>query len=285
MKKYRKNNFIVSIFKVFLIILSFSIFSIRAYAWTITADFELGTIGQEAEGPSGFTDALSQTFYSSENSHSGSKSAKVIFPEGSDCWPVCGGTIVYPTTLVHGDEIWVREYVYFSPDFDFTSHPVVKILRTARILTIDNKPRGILSILSDDQGRIVLSNEITPYQPTTNVYFSRGKWQSIELYVKLSNSSPVMRIWKDGILVIEDRDHKTMLETTDIVDKEFGTYIFTYWNGGVPKTQYAFIDDVEVTTDKPSNSDCNGNPMIGPFNWDRAKACGFPAPPQNLTVK
>ncbi|MGD9212108.1 MAG: hypothetical protein PVI90_15105, partial [Desulfobacteraceae bacterium] len=43
---------------------------------------------------------------------------------------------------------------------------------------------------------------------------------------------------------------------------------FTYWNGNAGTTQNVYIDDVVITTDQPENMDSNGNPMIGPEDFD-----------------
>jgi len=66
----------------------------NVFAWDITADFEQGTVGQEAQGTSGFSDAFSQTLYSNEQAYTGTQSAKVGFTQGTDAWAISGGSVI-----------------------------------------------------------------------------------------------------------------------------------------------------------------------------------------------
>jgi len=251
----------------------------NSFAWTFTADFEQGSIGQEAQGPSGLTDAFSKTLYSDEKANTGAKSAKVNFIKGSNAWEVSGGSVVFPSTIGEGGELWARGYFYFEPGFDFTCNPVIKIFRIARVKTAGGSHLGYLSIFSNSRGEILLSNEVDNDGITseykTGYYFTIGAWQSIEMYVKFSTTNPILRIWKNGILIIEKTDYKTLRNSTDIAD--FGL-LYSYWNGGSPKDQIAYNDDIVFTTEQPTNQDAQGNYMIGPIGWPA------PSQPKNLII-
>jgi hypothetical protein len=235
-----------------------------AFAWDITANFEQGILGQEAQGISGFDDAFSQTLYSNERVNTGAKSAKVSWLQGSDGWGQSGGLFNYPAELGEGDELWVRGYFYFQSPWSWTSSPVVKVLRGVRIKNSSGVHIGYLSVFSDTNGQITLSNEVGDYQQGTGVYFDRDRWQSIEMYVKLSAMTPIFRIWKDGVLIFEDTTHRT-LNSSFPSDKADFAYVFTYWNGGVPQNQVSYVDDFVFTTTRPSKQDAQGNYMIGPI--------------------
>lgn len=228
--------------------------------WTVTADFDEGMVGQLAQGPSGFTAAYTQTFFSAATVHSGPQSASAFFPQGS-AGGTAGGSITFPTALGDGAELWARGYFYFQSPWSWTCSPVIKIFRGAHIQDSGGNNVGYLSVFSDTNGNIVLSNEPGDVQTYTQNPFDVGAWQSIEMYVRLSVTQPLFRIWKNGTLLIEDATTPTLGSSTDQADF---SYVFTYWNGGAPQDQTAYVDDLVYTTTRPSKHDANGNSMIGP---------------------
>ncbi len=221
-----------------------------AHAWTITSDFEQGTIGAQAEGLSGFTDGFTQTLYSADMANSGKKSAKVTFSQGSDTFAQSGAGLNFPTTLGEGAELWARGYFYFKSPWAWTCSPVIKIFRGAHVQTSSGANVGYLSVFADSNGTILLSNEAGDTQPSTSAKFDIGTWQSIEMYVKFSATAPIFRIWKNGQLLIEDTTHKTLRSSTDRADM---SYIFSYWNGGVPRTRLRIwmISPIRLTDPQP----------------------------------
>src|SRR5574343_470584 len=247
-----------------LLILIVTLFlSSSAFAWTWTADFESGTLGQVASGTSGFDYAAARTTYTSEIAHSGTKSCKLDWYRGSDG---DGCAAWWPATqrvTSNGGELWVRGYYYFKSPWSWTCDPAVKILR-AVVRTSGNAHIGYHSILSNTNGQVTLSNEVQDYQPESTVAFGTDQWVCLELYVKFSPTTPTVRIWRNGVLVFEDKSHRTADSTTDFCD---GGWVMSYWNGGAPQAQVMYVDDFQATTDTPSNRDAAGNPMIGPIDW------------------
>lgn len=233
--------------------------------WTFRADFENGTVGQLAQGTSGLSAALPMSKYSTEIARSGNKSAKVDFVQGSTGSPGSGmgtgGVVTYPARVYEGGEVWGRAYYYFSTPWSWTCSPVVKMLRGARVASSSGGHLGYHSVFAGSTGAILLSNEVGGTQPNSGVTWDVGKWQCIEMYVKLHHdpAQAIFRIWKNGQLIIENRT-RTLQNSSDYAD--FG-YIFTYWNGGHPQNQIAYIDDVIFTNETPANRDSHGNPMIG----------------------
>jgi LysM repeat protein len=74
-------------------------------------------------------------------------------------------------------------------------------------------------------------------------------------------------MWKNGVLIFEDTTSKTLNSSTDVINNAI---FMSYWNGGCPKEQTLYIDDVTVTSDTPANQDAQGNRMIGPTDWGAA---------------
>lgn len=251
-------------------------FSSQALAWTITADFEQGTSGQRAQGPSGLSEAFSQTLYSTENPNSGTKSAKVTWNAGSDGWGQSGGAFYYPTTLGEGNEIWFRFYNYFkAPWPTVTNSPFgfPKFVRPAHVTNQSGGNIGYHSLYINPSRVILLDSEIAGTQIPLNATVSIGVWESYEMYIKFSSTAGIVRVWKNGILVGERKD-RTLRSSTDKVDL---SYVLTWWNNGAPQTCYQYLDDFVVTTDRPAGQDAYGNYMIGPL------ASGpRPSPPSSL---
>lgn len=255
--------------------------SAPGFAWTINADFESGTLGAKAQGVSGFTEAGSQTVFSSEKSALGSKSTKMSWPKGSEGWAVAHGYSPYPQRANNGEEIWARGYFYFASPWNWACSPVVKVLRGAHVANSGGGNVGYHSVFADGSGNILLSNEIGDAQLNTGVKFDLDKWQSIEMYVKLSTSDPIFRIWKNNVLIYEDRAHKTLSASTDYADF---AYIMTYWNGGAPQAQTQYVDELVITNGKPSQVDSKGNPMIGASTGSSPPVIVTPKSPTGLKL-
>lgn len=91
-------------------------------------------------------------------------------------------------------------------------------------------------------------------------------WESYEFYVKFHHKAKddggeaVVRFWKNGKLLKEVTDRKTLVNSSDYSQR---TLLFTYWNGGAPKTQHMYVDNIVLTSQKPTNRDEKGNPYIG----------------------
>jgi hypothetical protein len=232
----------------------------HAFSWTKSADFESGSIGQKAEGSSGFDGAGSRTIFSDESSAQGSKSAKMMWQSGSDGWASTMGSINYPSKLSEGSEVWARGYFYFSSPWSWSCSPVVKVLRGVHVAHSNGSNVGYLSVFADGGGNILLSNEIGDVQLSTGVRFDLDRWQCIEMYTKLSATNPIFRIWKDGNLIYEDTRSKTLSSSSDYADF---AYIMSYWNGGSPRDQVQYVDSFVITTDRPSSADNKGNLMVG----------------------
>ena len=260
-----------------------------ANGWTITSDFEQGIVGQKAQGPSGCQEAFSQTFYTNEQAKSGIKSAKINWIQGSDGWGQSGCLFDYSVLGLadpsSGDEFWARAYFYYPSSFSFGANPHLKLFRTANIRTASGGNIGWHDMYANPNRTLKYISEIDPAaNGPYGVSAPYDIWHSMEMYLKLSATpgQGVMRTWIDGVLVKEDKTHKTMANSTD---KAVATYLFTYWNTAVPQNQHNYIDDVVITTNQPANRDAQGNYMIGPIGWGSVLDTTPPSSPTGLAVQ
>ena len=239
--------------------------------WTITADFEEGTLDEEAEGnASSFSDAFSNSVYSNVQVHSGSQAAEMSITQGETGFGQWGGMFRFPSVLKEGDEIWFRTYLYFPTDFPFQAAP--GFLKCMRIHTAsasgDNE--GYLGALIYNTGsHISIVSEVTEdwYRNNSDWRTNGGQvphneWHAIEQYIKFSSvpGEGITRVWQNGILFKEETTTNTLRSATSVSDF---IYLFTYWNGGAPATVKAYVDDVIITSQTPANTDADGNPYIG----------------------
>jgi len=256
-------------------------FSSQVYAWTKNAHFEDGTVGDKAKGATAFDGAPQYTVYSNKFVHSGKLAAEMGIDGGSTGFGDWGGKIDFPTELGEGDEVWLRAYLYFPTGFDFSA--TGQGLKTQRIhvKNPDGSNQGYIGTLIDN-GITVASEvgnpEFKPNNPNSDQLGTpvpRGAWHAIEQYIKFSATpgKAVYRVWQNGKLIFEDTATHTLRSSTS---KSDFMYLFTYWNGGAPKTQKAYVDDLVVTSDRPSNTDAHGNHFIGIGDVEIVAA---PAPP------
>jgi hypothetical protein len=110
-----------------------------------------------------------------------------------------------------------------------------------------------------------------------------GVWEVYEMYLKFDNVSTdnggqaLVRVWKNGVLKGEFTNRRTLSNSDSYSDR---THIFTYWNGGAPKTQHMWLDDVVVTSDTPDAVDSHGNPYVGAGDF---RALNPPISPPSFT--
>lgn len=257
----------------YLIALSLFFFSVAASAWTILADFDSGPIGTKASRTNdGFSSAAGGSLYSNETSIRG-HSAKLNIEEGKTGYGMWGGEFMFPEKLVRGDTIWYQVHVYFPEDFDHYSYGEGNRLKFLRIHTesSENKNRGYVDFLLDMKGS---TNPFKWIYEGENRWRNVGKpehmivkgvWESYQLQVTFdtipveSGGEAETRIWKNGVLIGHITNRLTLKENTDVSDRAL---LFTYWNGGSPKTQEMYVDEITITNETPNWTDSQGNPLI-----------------------
>ena len=256
--------------------------STHALGWTVAANLEQLTAGAACSGPSGLgSTAYPHSFAANTLAHGGSMSCLMSWQTG-DTDNVTGASIPAPTNLVEGQEIWSRGYYYFQSPWSWTTPTYIKVMRI-HVKTAGGAAHvGYISMLSDTNGHVIENSELASpaYNVDTGRIYDIGSWHSYEMYVKLSSTSGIVRVWKDGVLIVERLNEKTLSSSTDVVTD---VLIMTAWNGGAPQNQNEYVDDFAVTSDTPTSTDANGNKMIGTSSISITSA--KPSAPMSLSVQ
>jgi hypothetical protein len=273
-----------------------------AAAWTNHIDCEGGTLGSNVQqgGPNEFTSAFSNTVYSNTTVQTGSQSCKLGVAAGTTGWGTWGAIYDFPGNLAVGSQLWIRVSLYVPPGFDYTANPWLKFMRV-RTASPSSQDQGYLdlyinpptgTIWDGDTGQNVAAPYMFLYEgaavvhpfgsrPTDDIAF--GKWETYEIYYKLDDVSKQaggtaeVRIWKNNQLMTDLTNQITLKDASTYAN---AFYLFTWWNGNAPATQSLYVDDITITTDRPSNLDAKGNPCIcSPvMNVE-------PSPPLNVSVQ
>lgn len=261
-----------------------------ALAWTIKADFDSGEIGTKADrGGDGFSGAGGLSYYSSEQAVNG-QSAKLTIQEGSTGYGSWGGEFIFPEALTKGDTVWYQVYTYFPVGFDHYAYGEGGRLKFLRLQTksASGNNHGYVDLYIDRK------NDPIPFkwiyegaarwknvgEPSDII--TPGRWESYQMRVTFDNipvssgGTAEVLVWKNGRLMQHITDTPTLREATDIANRAL---LFTYWNGGAPKTQSMYVDEITLTTESPHSSDTYGNQLIG------GSIPNPPAPINNVRVE
>lgn len=247
--------------------------STPAFAWTISADFDSGELGTQADrGGDGFHGAGGNSMYTDEQAISG-HAARLTIEEGSTGYGSWGGEFIFPGKLVSGDTIWYQVHTYFPIGFDHYSYSGGGRLKFLRIQTSSStgQNQGYVDLYIDKkddpnpfkwiyEGESVWRNVGKPED-----LIVLGTWESYQMRVTFddvaldSGGLAEAYIWKNGQLLQHITDQKTLTTESDYSSRAL---LFTYWNGGSPKTQSMYVDNITLTTDRPSGLDAQGNYML-----------------------
>lgn len=260
-----------------------------AIAWTVDNNYDNQSDGQLCGN---FWSDPADTRVSSELSSSPKKSCKMIARLNNYGW---GGGFVFPTKLYKGDELWMRFRLFIPNGFDYNITQGGNGLKYIRftIMTTTGvtryKDMYLTPMGSFQPYATNLEGDNCTSWTMCNTLFGTpadapqfGIWETYEVYVKLDDSSVDqggtgrLRLWKNGKLVGDITTRPTLNNPTDYVKD---TKIFSYWNGGPPKTQHLYFDDLIATNDVPSARDSNGFPYIGIGSFT---AQAVPLPPSSI---
>lgn len=243
--------------------------------WEIKRDFEVSQtdIGMEAIGQKGFDGSASGSTYQSLVVTEGTVAAKLSIEEGKKAFGSWGGIINFPDKLVKDDEIWLRASIYIPADFSFeTDTGSLKFIRL-RQKKADGSHTGYLdNLIAMESKDYVLTllkegqNKLFRFGNRGQQDLPRGEWFDFEVYAYLDDiptsqgGRAIVRAWLGNELLTENTSVQTI---TDATTEMLSAYFFTYWNGGAPKSQHLFMDNIIITNEKPNNRDKFGNPTIG----------------------
>lgn len=186
--------------------------------------------------------------------------------------------------LGNGDALWIRMPFFFASDFAMdTDHGSLKVWRVhTRSATGDNQ--GYIDLQINDEPNLDWrfiyegdQNQTPPWvDPVTNGQGKvvKGQFDLWELAIGIGHvpqsegGNAYLRFYKNGVLCGSITNRKTLVTATDRVD---AIYMFTYWNGPIPKTQSVDIGPIAVALrctgardDTPHLAiDTQGNRFIG----------------------
>lgn len=261
-------------FSSFAVLIALFVLEAKSEDFLIHAHFNDGIVGQKAQtGESGdaFHGAAGQSTYSNEQVLDG-KSAKLSINEGETGFGVWGGEFFYPN-VYRGETIWFSVHTYFPLDFDHYSYGQGNRLKFLRIqtLTPENRNQGYNDFLIDMKGSsnpfkwIYEGQQIWKDVGLPKDQIVKGKWENYQMAVTFDTVSKnegglaEAWIWKNGILLEHITDRITLKNRNDYSNRAL---LFTYWNGGAPKTQSMYVDEIKITNIKPTTKGNRGFPMI-----------------------
>ncbi len=236
-------------------------------------DFESGADGSRL---SPLYDAAGRSRISAEKAKRGKQSARMEIRSGdAGGFGQWGAVLPIRPVLTKGQEIWVRLYVYWPANFEFSATPWMKFLRF-HTRSADGKNRGYNDLYIDraEKNTSVLRT-IKEMHDKWAVYngpsIAREKWERYEMYLSLDDvpadagGKGRVRIWRDGNLIFNRGDVPTLSAATDVLDS---FYLFTYWNNETPPNNHCYIDDLTIATSAspPPQRDAADNPIIGDWS-------------------
>lgn len=267
----------------------FLLLSSAAGAWSVNEDYDNQSVGERCGD---FWGNFSSSKVTSELSSSGTKSCKMQTYKGGLGW---GGGFTFPDTLKKGDEYWLRFRIFMPNGFDYNIYSAGDGNKFIRISVKDSD--NVTSFLGwkwNNEGKSTaydegLQRDLPCVNAVCRQYFGsnsdrpvRGVWETYEMYVKFddvpvdSGGQGRVRAWKNGKLLGDLTRRRTLNNPDDVV---IATHIFSYWNGGSPKTQHLYFDDLVATNVRPSATDSQGNPYIGVGDF---VAISPPRPPSSI---
>ncbi len=245
---------------------------LKPHAWELTRNFNAGKIGDHADHvPDGFDEAGGHSYYSDEQVAEGRAAAILNTVSGSSGWATWGGVIKFPTNLYAGDELWFQVWLYVPSDFQLTTDQgSLKFIRF-KGKRADGKGDGMIDIQLRDQGsgkeafrmiREVATDGGWHYFGNASD-FKRDKWHKFNVHLVVDHIAQsnggrsFVRVWFNDELVVDAKSMRTLASEGAYLDY---LYLFTYWNGGAPKDQHLWVDDIRIASKQPEWA--NGFPSV-----------------------
>jgi len=239
----------------------------------VDADFEDRALGDACGGPDGFDESFSRSVRDDTHVFRGEHACRLGVPQGRNGFGSFGGIINGKLGRLHaGDEVWIRLALYVPADFEFNEGRS-KFVRLRTFEAAGEESWGYLDwylATRDDRNPHHWIYEGTQQwrrkgNPAQQVV--RDAWETYEVYYHLDDV-PVseggdarIRLWKNGELVAEITDQRTLVEPDGFAR---GLLIFTYFgNEGSPRDQNLWLDDLQVAIEEPPLRDAAGNPFLG----------------------
>lgn len=212
--------------------------------WERKTSFTSLPVGSSAREAAGLSEAFSNTVIAMNGD---TQCASMGISAGQTGFGIWGGIMDHPINLIEGNELTFRIETFFPVGFDFTGKPRLKFLRVHTESVGGND--GYLDLLILPQGGFSHGNEIVGRDSINNGGTPFGKpivpgvWETYEVFVKFSATQGIYRVSQNGLIIYENTAQKTLKSSTSYSDK---SYIFTYWNGGAPKSQHMFVKQASL---------------------------------------
>jgi hypothetical protein len=257
--------------------------------WTITADFESGNPGDNAQLPTtadAFHGTADDSKIVSSPVYSGSQAGSCSIVAGDQGFGRWGGAWNFPEQLGQGDEVRWRVRVFYPAGWTFAAGGEGMKFMRIHVRSSGGANEGYHSTLikgGSTGGLINVNTEVdttfwdnNPIWPENDPNSPRGlgtpaardQWITYEMQIKFHSEANqgIYRVWQDGILIFEDLLTPTLRSASSTSDF---VYFYTYWNGlvnpddGSTATQTCYVDDVVITSSVPAAIDAAGNAFIG----------------------
>lgn len=220
-----------------------------------------------------------------------------------------GGYLLMNRALPVGTDLWLRMYVYFPSDFCFSygtngdgwgATKWFRVQSTAGRSTIE---------LGSGGGSLANANYAFKASPTCGTTIGmfgdinemgaptspfpkwtpelggkaiqRGVWQALQVQWHFGDGADgFIRGWIDDVYLGQS-NHTTLPTGARVTDLVLGDY----WNGGFPKEQSFYLDEIVISTQTPNTVDSGGRPYISP----KTRVADFgnvvpPLPPSSVVV-
>jgi hypothetical protein len=189
-------------------------------------------------------------------------SAKLTVQGGTDGFGLWGGIIRFPQKVREGDDLWIQLYIFMPTDFVVLTpgNGSLKFLRI-RTTTSAGANAGFNDIQIQDDGnwesefRMIKERQDRWFNFGAVGSFPKGQWHRITANLSISSvpssagGRSRVRVWQNGILLVDEPRMQTLSTSTDVAD---ALYLFTYWNGNAPKTQSLWVDQLRIANGLPS---------------------------------
>ncbi|MBV1861856.1 MAG: polysaccharide lyase [Nannocystaceae bacterium] len=234
-----------------------------------------GELGAEAIGPDALASASRVVYSDDEAVDDQGQSCRTWIDAGANFF---GGTYVHPDVrLSEGDDIWMRQGVFFPDGFCFgygetpgDGWGALKWMRTE----FDNGDPGDRLTLQLGNFAAQGCNEQSEIYGATREYagnanltpessppIQAGRWHMLQWHVHLAaDDNAFIRFWLDDTFISQVDGVTLGASDRAVAFIGYGDY----WNGSPYEDSSWYTDEVIMTAETPDTFDAQGNPFIDP---------------------